>query len=76
MITSAPMIEGTCQTHIKQLIDSKELELAHQTQSASDRTNQEEAAQSQSTGDWSFAQFQKASNNLKDWRAVKKNFCE
>ena len=39
MITSAPMMEGTCQTCIKQLIDSKELELAHQTQSASDSNN-------------------------------------
>ena len=70
------MMEGTCQTCIKQLIDAKELELAHPTQSASDRTTQEEAAQSQSTGERSFAQFQKASNNLKDWRAVKQNFRE
>ena len=76
MITSAPMMEGTCQTCIKQLIDAKELELAHPTQSASDQTTQEEAAQSQSTGERSFAQFQKASNNLKDWRAFKQNFRE
>ena len=70
------MMEGTCQTCIKQLIDAKELELAHPTQSASDQTTQEEAAQSQSTGERSFAQFQKASNNLKDWRAVKQTFRE
>ena len=76
MITSALMMEGTCQTCIKQLIDSKYQELAVQTQIASKQTTEDKAPQTQSTGDWSFAQFQKSSNNPKDWRLVKQNFRE
>ena len=73
MITSTPMMEGACQSCIKDLIDSKTL--ADQAKIANDQST-EAAPPSQSTGDRSFAQFQQANKNLKDWHAVKKNFRE
>lgn len=67
------MMEGACQSWIKQLIDLKNLD--NQTETASKSTTSK-ASQSQSTGVWSFGQFEQASNNLKDWRAVKTKFRE
>ena len=67
------MMEGACQSCIKELIDSKTL--ADQAKIASESTTSQ-ASQSQSTGDCSLAQFQQASNTLQDWRAVKQNFRE
>ena len=67
------MMEGACQSCIKQLIESKTL--ADQAKIASVSTAPQ-ASQSQSTSEHSFSQFQQESNNLKDWRAFKQNFHE